>query len=333
MEVIMKRMSYVNYILAVVLSFGCLGTAFGEADDKKITIVYDDDRSDEKAWLGVQIKELTKKLRQELDTKARYGIVIDEVVDNSPADEAGLEPGDVIVKLDNRNLRKVKDLTGNLAKKAPEDEILLEIMRGREREKITVILGSRSDRNDWIGALPNIHFRGFVHGTYLGVEVQEMNEDLAQYFDVTEDDGVLVTSVDEDGPAMEAGLKAGDVLVTMDGEEITDSESISDILEEFEVDSEIEIEYIRKGRKENVAVILEEKPFSLKSFTIPKAEAAPSPPDFDTRSSERYRSRTGEWRNEYQRDSKKHAQEMEELKKELDEIKDEMKRLKENFKK
>ena len=328
----MTKNGYINYILIVVLSLGFFGSVYADADEnKKITIVLHDDEKGEKAWLGVQIKDLTRKLRQELDTKARYGVVIDEVVDNSPADEAGLEPGDVIVKLDNKNLRKVKDLTSSLGKRSPEDEVQLEIMRGNKREKITVILGSRADNKDWIGAIPNVHFKGFSSGAFLGVEVQELNEDLAEYFDVHEDEGVLVTSVDEDGPAMEAGIRAGDVLFAINGEEITDAETISDVLSELDTGSEVELEYVRKGRKESSTVLLKEGSFTFKSFNFPKTEMAPSH-EYHIFDSERYKRRSQEWKDGFDRDNNEHQLEMEELRKELDELRDEMKRLKEELK-
>lgn len=324
-------MKTVRYILYVLL-FGAIGSAFSQVyaavvpdGDRSYSVVISDP-DDDRAWLGVQIKDLTRKLRQELDTKARYGVVIDEVVDNSPADEAGLEPGDVILKIDDKNVRKVSDLTNYLSRMSPEDEIELQVMRGNERVNITVILGSRAKKNVWFsGKIPNIQFKGFSPGSSLGIKVHEMDSDLADYFDVSEEDGVLVIWVDEDGPAYNAGIRSGDILTAIDGEEITDAESIQDILSEYDEGQEVELEYVRKGRRESTTVTLEHKPFSFKSFAVPNVEIPPLPEVDGLRSGRGGAYRFGEEeKKEYEREMKELRREMEQLREELQRLKKEL---------
>jgi membrane-associated protease RseP (regulator of RpoE activity) len=337
---IMKYIGYIFFSFLFVIG-GATKSAAVPEDDKKITIVWQDDE-EEKAWLGVQIKDLTRKLRQELDTKARYGVVVDEVVDNSPAEEAGLEPGDVIVKLDNKTTKKTEDLLEQLSKKKPEDEVGLEVMRGRERIDITVILGNRSKREITIGnPLKGFRFPGFAHGAYLGVEVQSMDQHLAEYFDVDEDEGILVTSVEEDSPAEQAEIHSGDVLIALDGEEITDTESITDILSEYEEGDEVELEYVRKGRRHSTVLVLEEKPFSWQSFSGHKPDVyVPQNRDFyfydKNKSDEKedrkwHRMYDDEMRDELEKEKEEYQHELEDMRKEMKEMREEMKKLKEDL--
>jgi C-terminal processing protease CtpA/Prc len=92
----------------------------------------------------------------------------------------------------------------------------------------------------------------------LGVELSELDEDLAGYFDVEAETGVLVLRVHEDTPADEAGLKPGDVIVSLGGEDVSDVEDVIEELGDVE-DEEIEIGIVRKGKKLTVNVELDEE--------------------------------------------------------------------------
>ena len=307
-------------------------------EEKKISIVVEEGET-EKAWLGIHIKDLTGKLRQELDSKARYGAVVDEVVDNSPADEAGLQPGDVIVKMDNKTIRRIKDLTDELAQKKPEDEVNLEVMRGQDRLNITVILGKRARQNIMDVAEPGLGFRfpGFSAGAPLGVDMQTMDENLAEYFHVDEDAGVLVTKVWEDGPAQKAGLRSGDILTAIDGEQISDTQSVIDILGEYNKGDTIEISYIRKGKRQTTKITLEERPFSFRSFKFPRAGVNVFPLrnfQFDknipgTQPDRHIRPfKEDEIREELQKAKKEYQRDMEKMRQEMDKLREELKKLK-----
>jgi S1-C subfamily serine protease len=78
-----------------------------------------------------------------------------------------------------------------------------------------------------------------------GVELLELNPDLAEYFEAP-DGGVLVTEVSEDSPL---GLRAGDVLVAIDGREVRDPDHVRRILASYETDEEVRLRVIRQGRE------------------------------------------------------------------------------------
>jgi len=252
-------------ILVLVLGLGLVlqdNSAQAQAVEKKVIVkVSDDDKGG--AWLGVQLKDLDEEMREELDTKARYGAVIDDVVDDSPADKAGLEPSDVVVKFDKKTIRRPRDLTFALRKYKEGDTAEVEIMRGQERKTLKVTLGKRNEMPMLLKDkfAPDVFvYHSDQSAVYLGIEVQELNDDLAEYFNVNADSGLLITKVEEDGPADKAGLKAGDVLVTVDGEKPQSAEDIREILSEHEKGSEVEVGYVRKGRLEKGTATLEDRP-------------------------------------------------------------------------
>jgi hypothetical protein len=94
-------------------------------------------------------------------------------------------------------------------------------------------------------------------GPRLGVQVQELNEDLAPYFKVEPKSGVLILEVREDSPAEKAGLKAGDVITKVDKETVADPQELIEAMKDYEEGEAVTIEYVRQGKTATVKVELE----------------------------------------------------------------------------
>jgi len=90
----------------------------------------------------------------------------------------------------------------------------------------------------------------------LGIEYMELGEQLAAYFKLSGKSGVLVTSVDADGPGAKAGLKAGDAIVKLGSDTINDGDDLRDALSEAEGGSEVGITVQRDGRPVELKVTL-----------------------------------------------------------------------------
>ena len=98
------------------------------------------------AFLGVRPAPLSPQLAQQAGLDAEEGVAVLDVVEGSGAEEAGLEPGDVIVSADGELLRSVEDLLGILRNRNPGDRLELEIVRGGDRRTITVELTGRPEQ-------------------------------------------------------------------------------------------------------------------------------------------------------------------------------------------
>ena len=94
-------------------------------------------------------------------------------------------------------------------------------------------------------------------GGYLGVQIQGLEGQLANYFGAN-DGGVLVTEVVEDSPAENAGLKAGDVILSVEGEQVEDSRDLVEVIRSHNPDSIVELKVIRKNRPRKMKVTLGE---------------------------------------------------------------------------
>jgi len=166
------------------------------------------------------------------------GVVIEEVQPDSPADKAGLKRSDVIVEFDGEHVRSARQF-GRLVQETPAGRTVkatvtrdgqkkdVQITPSEGRGPMTMLLdGDRLwDRLDGFN-LPNFNFDfpGMTSSRQLGVTVDELTHQLADYFGAK--DGVLVTSVTDGSAAARAGLKAGDVITSINGARVTSREDL-----------------------------------------------------------------------------------------------------------
>ncbi len=214
-----------------------------------------------KSWLGVSVQELTPSLRDAMKVGNRPGLLITNVVQNSPADDANLREEDVLLSFDGKTVEKADDFVRLVRNTPPDKTVKVKILRDGEEREIEVTLEARKTASsprafayNWGGDGRNLIALGRPR---LGVQVQELNKDLAPYFKVEEKGGVLVLDVTKDSPAEKAGLKAGDVITKIDGEKITDADDLINALRDYEEGDEAAIEYVRQGKTATVQAALE----------------------------------------------------------------------------
>ena len=183
-------------------------------------------QNDGKAWLGVSVA----------DTKD--GVTVRTVVPGSPADDAGLRPGDVIEAVDGTAIETAQQLVEIIGGHAPGDEIVLTISwRGDSRE-VSVTLGTQpAQPKIWSG--PGHMMRGMMN--VLGLELE-----------VTEE-GLRVESIDPDSPLADVGFQEGDVITAVNGEAI-DTSMPRLMLRLFRFDKPIVFTVQRNGEEIEITV-------------------------------------------------------------------------------
>lgn len=110
------------------------------------------------------------------------------------------------------------------------------------------------------GVMESLISSGKVVRGWLGVGIQNLSEGLAQSFNYPSTDGALVGHVEPSGPAAKAGLKQGDIVVSLNGEKVKDVNQLRNRVASFKPGSKVDVEYVREGRKETVAVAIGELP-------------------------------------------------------------------------
>jgi serine protease Do len=163
-----------------------------------------------RGFLGVTIQPLDAEIAASLGLENENGALVASVVEGGPADQAGIEAGDVIVAIDGDDIARMKELTRKIAALSPDARVELEVIRNRERKELDVRIGStpsepRSIRGD----------SGSPAGR-LGLTLGELTPAARERFGIPEEiQGAVVVSVDPASGAAEKGLRPGDVIVAV----------------------------------------------------------------------------------------------------------------------
>jgi serine protease Do len=187
-----------------------------------------------RAFLGVGVAEVDSQRAKALNLKEEYGVEITRVDENSPAEQAGLKAGDVILAYNGQRVEGADQFIRLVRETPPGRTVKLTIVRGGAQQIVSATLGTRKpqlfapDMQEFQFELPEVNIpmldvpraEMFWRSSMLGVEAESLGEtQLAAYFGVK--DGVLVRSVFKGSAAEKAGLKAGDVLLKVDKDTVT----------------------------------------------------------------------------------------------------------------
>jgi C-terminal processing protease CtpA/Prc len=176
------------------------------------------------------------------------GVRIELVEPDSPADRAGIQEGDVITHLDGEKVISPRDVREFLRNLKEAKEVNIEVLRDGQ----PVTLSVTPEKRDQI-------MRGFrFGGRQIGVNVQSLDPDLASYFKVEPNSGLLISRVDREGPAAEAGVRSGDILTHIDGKRVSDPEDVRRMIGEGESET-VELTILRHGNQMKMTVKPEER--------------------------------------------------------------------------
>lgn len=229
-----------------------------------------EDKETGRGYLGVYMRKITQELQEVFDLSVKEGVFVSYVEDDSPADEADIKDGDVIIAFDGSNVASPKDLKNKVREAAPGQRAEVTIVRDGKKKNVEVVIGEQPEKDRFYGfyrgdepgpwdlpVIPHGNPRGMIltFGVSLGVKSVDLNEDLAAYFEVNEDDGVLVLDVFSGSTAEEAGLKAGDVITRIDGKAIASVDDLKEAVGDLDSGDEFKITIVRHGKKERLEAV------------------------------------------------------------------------------
>ena len=191
-----------------------------------------------RGWLGVTIQDVDENMAKALGLKSAKGALIGSVLDDEPADKAGLRAGDVIIRVGKTDIDSASALTRSVAALKPDTKVDIVVLRDGKEVKTTVKLGERSSHT--VSAQPGQQ----SEGGDLGVSIKTLTPDDARALQLSGDvKGLLVVGVKSDGPAAEAGIRTGDVILSANLKPVTSPDEL--------------ISVVRKDGKERGAVMLQ----------------------------------------------------------------------------
>lgn len=250
-------------------------------------------------YLGVQLEDVGQEDLARLKLEDERGALVRDVVESGPAAKAGLKQGDVILRYHGQVVLSAAQLARLVAETPVGRSVPIELSRDGAAQKLSVTLSERKGRSwmkgmpemkgvpdldlnlpeppeapeapeapeppsGWMGKLLGRDWgRGFEFGSggprKLGIAYQEISGQLARHFKVSGEAGVLVTDVDEDGPAAKAGVKAGDVVLVFDGKEIRAGDDLRRAVHDAEAGREVALKVQREGRPVDLSVTLADR--------------------------------------------------------------------------
>src|ERR1700710_3150242 len=193
-----------------------------------------------RGWLGVRIQQVTDEIAESLNIKPARGALIAGVEDKGPAKPAGIEPGDVVVKFDGKDIKEPKDLSRAVADSAVGKEVEVVIIgKGAEGTR-KVPLGGLEDTDKAVKASAKTKEEPAekpVTQKALGLDLATLSKDLRSKYKIKESvKGVVVTGVDGTSDAAEKRLSAGDVIVEVAQEAVSNAADIKKRVDQLKKD-------------------------------------------------------------------------------------------------
>jgi serine protease Do len=229
--------------------------ALPDAEAQEITVF---DGEEGPSWLGVETHEVTADNAKELKLPAERGVVVAGVTKDSPAAKAGLKENDVITEVNGQRVEGSAQFRRMIHEIPAGRSAQLSVWRDGRMQMLNATLGKSEERhNTWMGAtpgtfafrmpevmempdMPSIDLGGemaMLPGARprLGIDAEDIGGQLGSFFGAPDGEGILVRSVNSGSAAEKAGLKAGDVITSFNGERVR---SLGDLRQRLAAQSE-----------------------------------------------------------------------------------------------
>jgi serine protease Do len=194
-----------------------------------------------RGWLGVRIQPVTEEIAESLSIKPARGALVAGIDDKGPAKPAGIEPGDVVIRFDGKDIKDPKDLSRVVADTAVGKDVEVVIIRKGKEETRQVTLGRLEDTDKAKEAAAKSKdeppAEKPVTQKALGLDLATLSKDLRTKYKIKDSvKGVIITGVDGTSDAAEKRLSAGDVIVEVAQEAVTNAADVKKRVDQVKKD-------------------------------------------------------------------------------------------------
>jgi len=194
-----------------------------------------------RGWLGVGIQPVTADLAAKFNVKEGEGVLVNEVFEGDPAFKGGMQPGDIIVKLDGKIVDTPQTLSRLIAQLQPGKDAAFDIFRDGKQKSLSIRLGERKE-TAVTASIPK------EPEMVLGLNVQDLTPELADRFKLKDEKGVLVTKVESGSAADSEGIKEGDLIKEVNRTKIANSDEFKNAIEKIKKGDTVLIRIVRESR-------------------------------------------------------------------------------------
>ena len=179
----------------------------------------------QRGWLGVYIEPVTEDAAGTAGLDFPHGAMVSEVIDNSPAKAAGLRRGDIIVAIDRHPVDEAQELPLMVGAIPIGRNAMLTVLRGRTSREMPIEV-TASHENE----LASVGSDQPVADSAYGLALMDLNASVGQELSLNSHGGVVITSVEPNGVAATAGLRARDIILEVDRKRVSDVASCEQAL-------------------------------------------------------------------------------------------------------
>mmetsp|Transcript_24614 Transcript_24614/g.31534 ORF Transcript_24614/g.31534 Transcript_24614/m.31534 type:complete len:473 (+) Transcript_24614:109-1527(+) len=230
---------------------GFMGVSFAIPIDTVMNVVAQikDQGYVSRGWLGVVIQDVTRELAESFGLNKPRGALVSRVVADSPAAAAGFKAGDVILEFDGKDVEASSDLPPIVGRTMVGKEVDVKIMRDNKRQTLQVSIEELPEEEELAS---NSGKQGRFVDSRLSVEVADIKPAQRDKLGL-ETGGVIVTKV-EKGPAINAGVRPGDVILSLNNVELNDAHQFVEVAKELPAGKPIPILIQRNGESQFLAL-------------------------------------------------------------------------------
>jgi serine protease Do len=184
-----------------------------------------------RAWLGVQINLVGPEDQEYFNLPAVAGVLVQGVTEDSPAEDAGIQPDDILYSIDGTVVYSPNGLQNLVAQKRPRDQVTVQVYRDGSPRNITVRLG---EAPLIVEAQPEPVPEAPAAEEKLGIAFEPLTEELAQLMGYDEAGGVVITSTQPLGPASRRGVRRGEKILEINGQSVETPRDVNRLLKEVD---------------------------------------------------------------------------------------------------
>jgi serine protease Do len=175
-----------------------------------------------RGWLGVQIQAVTPELADHFELENSRGALVSQVLPDTPAAKGGIERGDIIVEFNGEPIAEWRDLPLVVANTSVDEKAKVVLYRDGKRKSMNIRIGKLDDPTQ----VASTGKPGNAADAF-GLQTQDLTPALASQLGLDDASGVIVTDVAPDGPAAEAGIRRGDIIMELDQKPVRSAEDLA----------------------------------------------------------------------------------------------------------
>jgi serine protease Do len=244
-------------------SGGSIGIGFAVPSNSAVQVVDQLKQFGEtrRGWLGVHVQNVTEEIAESLGMKEATGALVANVSPDSPAATAGIQPSDVILKFDGQPVENMRGLPRAVAATPIGKAVPVEVLRKGQTLDVTVTVGrlpETEEAEDQEQTDPQDKVEP-EHEVLLGLSISQLTDHLREQFNIGKTvEGVLITNVEPNSPAAQKDVKAGDVIVEVTQEKVTDPQEVL-----------ARVEAVKKAGRKTVLLLISDAKGGLRFVAVP----------------------------------------------------------------